>query len=457
MINNNYEFIKHYQKPLIATSYFALMMIFYAVFFPGAMTKDTIVQLSQAITGQYADWHPPIMAFVWSLLLKSSFGLGGLLLLHLTMLWGASFLFYLWASKSGYKYSAIFLVIPLLPWVINFEFVLWKDVGLVYSWLLCIGLALNYDKEKKYSILIVFCTAVFFIYGFLVRGNAAAGAIFLLPFLIVTLFNKCSMKVFICCFFTVFILQATLPRLTNSALSATESKAFTYIMIDDVVALKMKGLGITESVFSEAEITELHDCKLLQSNKVGAGICNISKMKDLVKNNYFELKEEWKTTVAENPLEYLLYRADAFSTFIRSPFSKTYYTSEFGMLKEPYYVVNAEYFHDITYAERKELTLIQQLISYYPRAFAYIFRDLFKPYFWLLIAFISSFLLYKKRSNYKTPFWMMPLSGVSYMSGYILFTAAPDFRYAYWLCLITTLSVIVLVFSKKKVDSRCAL
>src|SRR5436190_2041437 len=43
-----------------------LLVLLYA--FPGFMSTDSIDQLTQARTGVYTDWHPPLMALVWKLL-----------------------------------------------------------------------------------------------------------------------------------------------------------------------------------------------------------------------------------------------------------------------------------------------------------------------------------------------------------------------------------------------------
>ncbi|MEA2604212.1 MAG: hypothetical protein QOF89_5204 [Acidobacteriota bacterium] len=51
----------------------AVALLLWRLFFPGLMSIDSIIQYGQALTGQYNDWQPPLMAIV----LHAVFSLGG--------------------------------------------------------------------------------------------------------------------------------------------------------------------------------------------------------------------------------------------------------------------------------------------------------------------------------------------------------------------------------------------
>jgi hypothetical protein len=53
----------------------AVALALWRLFFPGLMSQDSIIQYGQAVTGQYNDWQPPLMAIV----LRTVQGLGGAL------------------------------------------------------------------------------------------------------------------------------------------------------------------------------------------------------------------------------------------------------------------------------------------------------------------------------------------------------------------------------------------
>ena len=42
-----------------------LALLHGALFWPGIMTWDAIRQYGQAVSGQYDDWHPPAMNWLW--------------------------------------------------------------------------------------------------------------------------------------------------------------------------------------------------------------------------------------------------------------------------------------------------------------------------------------------------------------------------------------------------------
>ena len=68
----------------------ALLLLVVALFavnafmqFPGTMSNDAINQYAEAISGRYTDWHPAIMAWLWSLLRHIADGPAPHWLLHL--------------------------------------------------------------------------------------------------------------------------------------------------------------------------------------------------------------------------------------------------------------------------------------------------------------------------------------------------------------------------------------
>jgi len=53
------------------------------VFWPGIATYDSVVQYAQPLSGRYDDWHPPVMARLWSLTHYWIAGAGPLLALQM--------------------------------------------------------------------------------------------------------------------------------------------------------------------------------------------------------------------------------------------------------------------------------------------------------------------------------------------------------------------------------------
>lgn len=79
------------------------------------MTWDSIEQLYQARTGDYFDWHPPIMAYIWSFIDLIISGPFGMLIFTMGMVWtGVLFIVYFTIGKRDG------LLLTMLTWAIIF-------------------------------------------------------------------------------------------------------------------------------------------------------------------------------------------------------------------------------------------------------------------------------------------------------------------------------------------------
>lgn len=415
--------------------YFILYLIMCYMFSPGFMTKDSIVQLYQAEKGILDDWHPPVMSLLWSFLILP-FGTGGMLYFQLSVLF---FSCYLMSKTFNFsKFGCVFLFVPFLPWIFNFEFVIWKDVELAYSWFLSIALAI-YCKYNKSSKLLIFLLFSSFLYGLLVRSNSPAAAVFLLPFLMCCIFNLTVKKSIVISFMFVVFYFLFVPRLFNELVGAKKSNALAYMMIDDIVAIKLEGgKEFDLSLFTSQDMKKYKDCPRLRSYKVGAGSCDYKKMKYIIKNNYSELKDEWVYNVTNNLFIYIKYRIRLFIDTLRGPLSEPYYYYENTLLSPPYYIVDDEVFNHVKITSVISGKSGQVLLYKYVTMTNKWFSFVFKPFFWIVVSLCQLIFFVVNRTMYSIPFWMLPLSSISYVLGYIPFTQAHDLRYFYYSILVAT-------------------
>nr|WP_243843473.1 hypothetical protein [Sphingomonas vulcanisoli] len=72
----------------VALAAFALCLLSLALRWPGVVMYDSVGQYEQALTSDYSDWHPPIMAHLWALLLPVWSGTAPFLLLQMLLWWG---------------------------------------------------------------------------------------------------------------------------------------------------------------------------------------------------------------------------------------------------------------------------------------------------------------------------------------------------------------------------------
>ena len=71
-----------------------------AAYWPGFMTWDAIRQYDQTLNGDFDDWHPPMMEWVWRRFLGLTPGPAPMLLLQLALEWSGLALFGGWALRE---------------------------------------------------------------------------------------------------------------------------------------------------------------------------------------------------------------------------------------------------------------------------------------------------------------------------------------------------------------------
>jgi len=199
-------------------------------FWPGFMSGDSLDQLAQARNGVYQDWHPPLMSAVWSRLLLFSNGPAPMLVLHVGFIWLALWLLVRRFASNRHAIW-VFPLVGLLPWVSNFEGVIWKDVGLASSWLLAVALIAHKPRQRILQIGI----AALLFYGIAVRHNAIFGApplVFLfLRYGIGLTTGNLRVGVYAVAMSLGFVVAGSL---VNASIEARRLYPVTALMIDDI-------------------------------------------------------------------------------------------------------------------------------------------------------------------------------------------------------------------------------
>ncbi|NMX38306.1 hypothetical protein HBO34_10505 [Pseudomonas veronii] len=414
-------------------------------FFPGAMTWDSLDQLRQARAGTYTDWQPPMMAFFWSLLLNLSDGPGAMLIFHFMLLWATSLTLFKWSIREGYRFGFLFLTLPIFPWIMNFQFTLWKDIGMAYSWGLSIAICIYFRGHKKFPVLAAALAIVLFLYGALVRSNSLSAGVFLMAFVCASIFNVNSIKSALG-FMILGMMTIVLAHISVGALlTPKKANPVSYVLFDDVVALKLRGVDIPVSFLNAEEMEIIKHCEYLQVHEIGAAFCiPDEKFTAITIEHYAELKATWLTNIPQHFPTYAKFRLNAFINLIRSPSMVPYYYSEFSVKNKPFTISSGN----------REASAPKRLVEEYVTTSQNIIPDLFKPYTWIIISFGLVLAFYLSTNSQETSLWLLPLSGLSYMISYLPITPAADFRYAYWMCFIASLSLVIFlnIQSKKVIE-----
>ena len=137
-------------------------------------SPDTVWQHQQAVSGVYADQHPPAMAALWRLLAPAWRGGRGILFLQAAAYWGAAFVI-LSPLRRGPVPALRFALAVLAfaaPASVALVGVIWKDVHLGLAWGLAAALLIRRARLGRPAPLLTAAAVTLIVYGALVRYNA---------------------------------------------------------------------------------------------------------------------------------------------------------------------------------------------------------------------------------------------------------------------------------------------
>lgn len=148
-----------------------LMLCSLLLFWPGIAGYDTIVQYQQALSGQYNDWHPPIMARLWAVLAFTGGGTAPLFLLQMGGYWiGLGLL----AQALGSRAAIALLALGATPFLLGWLALILKDGQLIGALTLATGLIALYRlRDRPIPAPALAVTILCLIYATLVRANGA--------------------------------------------------------------------------------------------------------------------------------------------------------------------------------------------------------------------------------------------------------------------------------------------
>ncbi|MDO6416662.1 hypothetical protein Q4F19_19920 [Sphingomonas sp. BIUV-7] len=141
---------------------------------PGVAMYDSISQYEQATSGDFFDWHPPIMARTWALLIHIWPGTAPFLILQVALWWGGLGLLGAALARTGKaKAASAVLVVGALPLFVGWDTVVLKDAQLASCLVATMGLAAHFrftgGAIPRWAVAAIL---VLLVYATLVRGNA---------------------------------------------------------------------------------------------------------------------------------------------------------------------------------------------------------------------------------------------------------------------------------------------
>jgi hypothetical protein len=173
------------RRPLLAAAILCAGLL--ALYWPGVAMYDTVSQYVQILSNVYDDWHPPVMARLWSLLEPLGGGQAPLFVLQVAAYWlGFGLIAGGLARGSRPRAAWAVIVVGALPLFAAWQCAVLKDTQMLGAMLAGVGLVAWWRLAGKPVPAVAAITAgVLLCYALLVRTNAVFAvvplAILLLP------------------------------------------------------------------------------------------------------------------------------------------------------------------------------------------------------------------------------------------------------------------------------------
>ena len=161
---------------LLAAALLCALML--ALWWPGVALYDSVDQYRQALTGAYDDWHPPIMAHLWRLLLFAGGGQAPMFVLQAMLYWlGLGLAAAALARQGEVRAGACVLALGAFPLFAGWQAAVLKDAQMTGALLAATGIAGWWHlRGRPLPRLAGGGIAPLLLYAALVRGNAVFAA-----------------------------------------------------------------------------------------------------------------------------------------------------------------------------------------------------------------------------------------------------------------------------------------
>ena len=161
---------------LVAFLSFAATII---AFYPGVMRIDSVIQYTEAVNQSYSDWHPPVMAWLWSWMDRLWPGPFPMLLMQASLYWCGIGLLAGALAASGRRVAGwLVLAAGWSPISLGYVGVIFKDVGATAAFVASVGLVAHCRfRAKAVPARLRLLALVLISYGVMLRFNTVFAAL----------------------------------------------------------------------------------------------------------------------------------------------------------------------------------------------------------------------------------------------------------------------------------------
>jgi hypothetical protein len=429
----NKAFSNIYRIPFEMTlvgGYMLVYLLIVTAFYPGFMSFDSINQYSQ-LQGiiPLNDWHPPVMALLWKLLIAIT-GLTASLLIFTV---GVFVLSSLLLSLYFYKITAnkflglIPMAFLLSPSMLTFLGVLWKDVLLAAFFmlgatLLLIGSGTHKQWQMKRSYRNTLLTAGVFalLFGSTFRHGVWPAFIPMLVYAAWKLQLGTRTRLLVAISF--IMMAAVIPVTVSRVFSVQDGKASIVIMVDDLISIASES-NIKNSKLSEESkeylINVKNRCTANGVRAYAAFLCDDTHtgFSSTVQSEFENTQEFWIDSIKQEPLDYIIHRIKIFIDFLNPSYIFAWQER-----------IDPNQFNIVALD-----TPATYIVEDYVKFFINDWPSFFKPYFWLLVSTVVAIatLRARKRMHYFANIITVYLTSILLLLSFIPAAIVSDYRMTY--------------------------
>ncbi len=397
---------------------FGLFLLQLFFFWPGEMTPDSQVQYAMAVSGTYSDHHPFIMSYLWHFLDMLHKGPGLMLFFHLSLFYGALFYF----MKATPEKKIFFLLVPFIPQILIYSFLIWKDVGCAFSFLF-VGACLTYQTcYAQNSPLKTLPLLIILAYGTLVKFQAQYLAPLVLFWMAYVLSRNAFGKRFILNVVGVGLLfYGLLALIKVLSPPVKENHSWQYVKLYDMASIAH---DTGEDIFPDFSKTPLFLMETLHQKISHQSVDELVFGKEaiLVKSSdSAQMKILWNTwakSVVTHPLLYLKHRIMNISYVL---FGVPGFGPLVSLLDQ--HLIPGSLIYKISYGATKTVSFL--LLAY--------FIPVILGFFYVVLGFLAW-----KKSVYAAPLFFLNLVGSALVVVLFFCSMAGTPRYLYLtICLVS--------------------
>jgi hypothetical protein len=372
------------------------------------------------------------MAWLWSWTNRVVTGPGGMLTLHLALLWTGLWAIAEGARRQGVRHAWLIVPIGVLPWIASIAGVVWKDVGMAYV-LLCAGglLYLAEAGQGRPRFAAVGAALVLIAYATMVRANGAFAALALAAYAIATVYPRMSLSRTIAAgAILVAIVLGGQQLLERKLLDASPRHLSQLVMLFDLAGMACRGAEIDiPAAFRAPGYDRAALCSAYDPDQVDTlfFLPTSPLQQSFDADAIATLRQDWIAAALDHPKLYLAHRLHSFAGLLglhRVP-------EHYRYLRQPYMQFNPWGFAFTPNAFSSALdTSVDALAD----------SGLFSGALWIAVAslLLAVIAVLRLRARLETA---LLVSGLMNALPYLVFSLAPNYRFLYWTVLATTLAL----------------